>query len=87
MSMTIREFWTAAHGMIFGAVFLLAFAGGLAGLYSLRPELLTAEGLRERVKLGTGIMAAIAWLTVVSGTYLVYPWYRAAPPEGMTDLK
>ncbi len=89
MSMTIREFWTAAHGMIFGAVFLLAFGGGLAGLYSLRPELLTAEGLRERVKrvkLGTGIMAAIAWLTVVSGTYLVYPWYRAAPPEGMTDL-
>ncbi|HRQ40201.1 MAG TPA: hypothetical protein PLD25_20005 [Chloroflexota bacterium] len=89
MSMTIREFWTAAHGMIFGAVFLLAFGGGLAGLYSLRPELLTAEGLRERVKrvkLGTGVMAAIAWLTVVSGTYLVYPWYRATPPEGVTDL-
>lgn len=89
MSLTFREFWTAAHGMIFGAVFLLSFAGGLAGLYSLRPELLTAEGIRERVKrvkLGTGVMAAIAWLTVVSGTYLVYPWYRAAPPEGMTDL-
>ena len=23
MSLTLREFWTAAHGMIFGAVFLL----------------------------------------------------------------
>lgn len=89
MSLTFRELWTAAHGMIFGAVFLLAFAGGLAGLYSLRPELLTAAGIRERVKRvkwGTGVMATIAWLTVVSGTYLVYPWYRATPPEGVTDL-
>lgn len=89
MSLTLREFWTAAHGMIFGAVFLLAFAGGLAGLYSLRPELLTAEGMRERVpriKWGTGLMALIAWLTVISGTYIVYPWYRARPPEGVTDL-
>ena len=89
MSLTLREFWTAAHGMIFGAVFLLAFGGGLAGLYSLRPKYLTPEGIKERVprlKLGTGIMALIAWLTVISGTYLVYPWYRAQPPEGATDL-
>ena len=31
-------------------------------------------------------MAALAWLTVLSGTYLVYPWYRAIPPAGTTDL-
>ena len=85
MLLTIREFWTAAHGMILGAAFLLAFAGGLAGLYSLRPEYLTATGLRERLvrlKWGTTVMAAVAWLTVISGTYLVYPWYRAKAPEG-----
>lgn len=89
MSMTIRELFTSAHGMIFGALFLLAFAGGLAGLYSLRPELLTPQGIQERitrVKLGTALMAAVAWLTVVSGTYIVYPWYRATPPEGLADL-
>jgi hypothetical protein len=33
--------------MGFGAVFLLGFAGGLAGLYSLRPQLLTAAGVAE----------------------------------------
>jgi len=85
MSLSFREFWTAAHGMIFGAVFLLSFAGGLAGLYSLRPELVTAAGIRERLgrlKWGTTVMAIVAWLTVASGTYIVYPWYRAAPPEG-----
>jgi len=89
MSMTFREVWTSAHGMIFGALFLLSFAGGLAGLYSMRPELLTANGITERVKrvkLGTGIMAAVAWITVVTGTYFVYPWYRATPPEGVTDF-
>jgi phosphoglycerol transferase MdoB-like AlkP superfamily enzyme len=27
-------------------------------------------------------MAIAAWLTIFTGTYIVYPWYRAAPPEG-----
>ena len=26
-----REFWALAHGMVFGALYLLAFGGGLAG--------------------------------------------------------
>ena len=26
-------------------------------------------------------MAIVAWLTVFTGTWIVYPWYRAAPPE------
>lgn len=85
MTLSIREFWTASHGMILGALFLLAFAGGLAGLYSLRPEYLTKAGLHERLgrlKWGTAGMAVIAWLTVISGTLIVYPWYRAKAPEG-----
>jgi hypothetical protein len=70
--------------MVFGAVFLLAFAGGLAGLYSLRPEWVTLAGLRERTRrllAGTWLMAIVAWITVLSGTYLVYPWYRAKTPD------
>ena len=72
-----------------GAVFLLAFAGGLAGLWSLRTEFVTPAGLRERIRRldwGTSVMAAAAWLTVVTGTWIVYPWYRAKPPEGTADL-
>ncbi|MEX0788042.1 MAG: hypothetical protein WD040_04510 [Anaerolineales bacterium] len=59
--------------------------GGLAGLYSLRPAWVTVEGLKERMgrlRIGMWAMAAIAWWTVLTGTYIVYPWYRAAPPEG-----
>jgi hypothetical protein len=75
--------------MGFGALFLLAFAGGLAGLYSLRPELLTVTGMRERMTrlvAGTWLMAIAAWGTVITGTYFVYPWYRATPPEGANLL-
>jgi hypothetical protein len=75
--------------MILGALFLLSFAGGLAGLYSLRPEWVTVSGMNERVRrldVGTFVMAVVAWLTVITGTYIVYPWYRAAPPEGANLL-
>jgi len=85
MELTNRELWGLIHGMGFGALFLLAFAGGLAGLYSLRPELLTVTGMRERMTRlvsGTWLMAIAAWGTVITGTYIVYPWYRAAPPKG-----
>jgi len=89
VSLTDREFWTVVHGMVLGAVFLLAFAGGLAGLWSLRPAWVTVEGVEERMRrlrAGTWVMALIAWLTVLTGTYIVYPWYRAKPPQGLTDL-
>ena len=85
MSLTAREFWTVVHGMILGSFFLLAFAGGLAGLSSLGPEWVTAEGLRERTRRligGTWVMGG----GLVSGTFFVYPWYRAKPPAGTTDL-
>ena len=84
MSLTTREFWTALHGMLAGAVYLLAFTGGLAGLWSLRKWALTPEGMRERMTRllgGLWTMAIMCWITVVSGTYIVYPWYRAGIPE------
>lgn len=89
MEISIREGWTVLHGMLFGAAFLVAFAGGLAGLYSLRPEWVTVVGIRERMmrlKVGLWGMASIAWATVITGTFIVYPWYRATPPEGTVDL-
>ncbi len=89
MSVDAREFWTIVHGMGLGAVFLLAFAGGLAGLYSLRPEWVTVSGIQERIsRLRTGLwlMALAVWATVITGTFIVYPWYRATPPTGTTDL-
>jgi hypothetical protein len=79
MDLSSHEFWALVHGILLGGAFLLAFTGGLAGFYSLRPELLTAEGVRERTRrleLGTTAMAGLTWLTVIVGTWVVYPWYR-----------
>ncbi len=85
MSLTDREFWALVHGMGLGALFLLAFGGGIAGLWSLRGSLVTEAGVAERTPrllLGTTVMAVVAWLTVIVGTWIVYPWYRAKAPEG-----
>jgi hypothetical protein len=85
MSLTGRELWALVHGMFLGSLFLLAFAGGLAGLYSLRPGLLTTAGVAERMRrleVGTWAMAVIAWLVVITGSFIVYPWYRG----GATDV-
>jgi hypothetical protein len=84
MSFTNREWWGLIHGMGLGALFLLAFAGGLAGLYSLKSALITPEGVAERMrrlKVGVVAMAIAAWLTVLTGTWIVYPWYRAQTPD------
>ena len=84
MEFTDRELWAVIHGLVLGTLFLLAFGGGLAGLYSLKARYLTEEGLAERTPrllVGSVGMAVVAWLTVVTGTFIVYPWYRATPPK------
>jgi len=89
MTLTGRELWAIIHGMVLGALFLLAFAGGLAELINLGREFSTEAGIAKRLRrltIGTWVMAVVAWLTVITGTWIVYPWYRAKPPEG-ADLK
>jgi hypothetical protein len=89
MHLTYRETWALVHGLIFGAVFLLAFSGGLAGLWSLRAELVTSAGLQDRVrrlKIGTSAMAIAAWGTVITGTWVVYPWYREKSPTSPKSI-
>jgi len=79
MELTSREIWAVIHGLGLGTLYLLAFGGALAGLWSLRPGLVTTAGIQERMtrlNLGFGVMAVTAWLTVISGTWTVYPWYR-----------
>lgn len=89
MGLTAKELWTAIHGMILWTIFLLAFAGGFVGLWNLRPEWITVAGVERRLRrLATGVWVAavVSWLAVLTGTYVLYPWYRATPPPGTTDL-
>jgi len=89
LTVTFREAWAMVHGMVFGFGGLLSFTGAVALLYTLRGDLLTADGARSHLRwlrLATIALAVLSWLAVLSGTYIVYPWYRAAPPEGTIDL-
>lgn len=89
MAMTLRGLLTLLHGMVFGLFFLLAAYGALAALcrsmlFRETPGLTQAALRWERAYLT--LMAALGWAAVASGTYLVYPWYRAAPPPGTINL-
>ena len=87
--MSNTEVWTVIHGMVFGSVFLLGFSAGFAGLLSLRTEWTTVEGRAVRARrlpIYAWIMAGSLWPTVVAGTFMVYPTYRAPPPPGTVEL-
>ena len=89
MEITTHDFWTVLHGMGFGALFMLAFSGALAELYRMSaPGAPSVMSPRAQNLLGLYLLAMVvlAWLTVLTGTYQIYPWYRAVPPAGVTDL-
>jgi hypothetical protein len=89
MEITVRDLVTVLHVMGFGALFMLAFSGALAELYrmSISTGPIPASSRGQRLlNVYLIIMVGLAWLTVFSGAYIVYPWYRAVPPAGLTDL-
>jgi len=89
MEITTRSFWTLIHGMGFGALYLLACSGALVELYRrYSPQNLASPVQSDETFLRIYLvaMAALAWLAVLTGAYIVYPWYRAAPPPGTTNL-
>jgi hypothetical protein len=83
-----RSLWTMLHGLVLsgGALMLL-----VAALVSLR--MTTApEGAAVPERQSNGFawlvvaIAALLWMSVIGGTYIVFPMYRATPPEGVASL-
>ena len=85
MEITFRSLVTIFHGMGFGALFLLAFSGVMFELG--RAEQGRAAPASERpMRIYLVTMTLLAWLTVLSGAYIIYPWYRAVAPAGTANL-
>jgi hypothetical protein len=89
MEITVRALWTMIHGMGFGALYLMACSGALVELHRryrspLGPEINETDERFLQIYLTA--MAVLAWLTVLTGAYVIYPWYRAVPPQGIADL-
>jgi uncharacterized membrane protein len=89
MEITARALWTLLHGLGFGALYLLACSGALVELYRSTASSASSESTpaRERfLKTYLLTMTVLAWAAVLTGAYVIYPWYRAAPLPGTTDL-
>ncbi len=86
MQMTVREFVTMVHGMLFGGFFLMAAFGAVVlAVRSGCDTELTQAGYRAWYRWETAyltVMVALGWVAVLSGAYVVYPWYRAVAPVG-----
>jgi len=77
MEITTRSLWTLVHGMGFGALYLR---------FSTDTQTDTSPLSDRFLGIYLTAMAALAWLTVLSGTYIIYPWYRATAPTGTANL-
>lgn len=89
MEISWRDLLTVLHGMGFGALFMLAFSGAIGELYgawSAAPRAKPEPRGQTMLRFYLVGMVVIAWLTVISGAYIIYPWYRAMPPAGAVDL-
>jgi hypothetical protein len=89
MEITLRSLLTTVHGMGFGALYLMACSGALVELYrSFSPQAPAPPTERDErfLRIYLVAMAVVAWIAVLTGAYLIYPWYRVAPPPGTTDL-
>jgi len=89
MSLDYRELWTIIHGMVFGFIFLLGSSGAIYALHSLRQDWQTQQGLEKtsrNIQIYLWVLTAFVWAAVLTGTYIVYPWYRATPPPDVYDL-
>src|SRR5277367_2992167 len=89
MEITARALWTLIHGLGFGAFYLLMCSGALVELYRITISASPSEttpGQERFFRVYFLTMVVLAWVAVLTGAYVVYPWYRAAPPPGTTDL-
>jgi hypothetical protein len=74
---TANQWFLIVHIAV-SVVFLHAFAGGLATLIRV-----PTGAMARRIQIASVIgMALTAWATVISGTWMIYPGYRAEPPAG-----
>ena len=89
MLFTDRSLWTMVHGILLGGAPLMALSAALFLLYATRLSDPAPVAARTEAPAFAGLTlftAATLWLTILIGTYIVFPPYRAAPPAGATDL-
>lgn len=83
-----RSLWTMLHGVVLGGGALTLLVAALVSLRLMAwPE---GAAVPERQSRGfawlAAAVAALLWMSVIGGAYIVFPMYRATPPEGIASL-
>ena len=85
-----RSVWTMIHGIVLGGGALMALAAALFSLRVMRsaesPTVTPPQSQARALAWLVVFAAAALWMTILIGTYVSFPSYRAPPPEGLTDL-
>jgi hypothetical protein len=88
MEITLRELVTSIHGLLFGGFFLLALFGAIVMLLERgnpdrsNPDASPAKTASRWQTVYLVLLVATGWVAVLSGAYVIYPWYRAVAPAG-----
>ncbi|MDP1858983.1 MAG: hypothetical protein Q8K82_09945 [Gemmatimonadaceae bacterium] len=89
MLFTGRSIWTMIHGIALGGAALMGLSAALFSLRAMRvagASDVAAQHQSRYLAWLTVFVAVVLWLTVLVGTYVNFPPYRATPPAGLTDL-
>ena len=84
-----RSIWTMIHGIVLSGGALMGLAIALFSLLVLRPDpdLPGITARHSRSIATVMVFSAVAlWLAVISGTYVIFPLYRATPPADAVAL-
>ena len=80
-----RSIWTMVHGIGLGGGALIGLAAALFYLYAARSsDGAAAPPGSGALAAATVLSAVLLWLTVIVGTYVIFPPYRVTPPAGVT---
>jgi hypothetical protein len=86
MEISQRELIATLHGMLFGGFFLMALFGAFILLLEQsnpdRCALEAAQPISRWQSIYLITTVALGWAAVLSGAYIIYPWYRAVAPPG-----
>lgn len=89
MLFTDLSVWAMIHGLVLGGAALMALSAALFSMYLMRrvdpSQTSVDDPIGPLVRLSV-IIAAVLWVAVLVGTYIIFPPYRVAPPEGAADL-
>jgi hypothetical protein len=85
---TDRSVWTMVHGLILSGGAMLAMAAMLFALTAMAVPRGASPPRRASTALAwlSVSMVVLLWVSVLMGTYRVFPLYRATPPDGTLSL-